>query len=319
MIEDFNSDNFKLIKNNEINLNVYCDVIGPLVIMAHGWPESWYSWRHQIKYLVANGFSVAVLDMRGYGDSSKPHLITDYDVKKLTSDIITTADYLKAESFYLIGHDWGAPVVWNTCLDFESRIIKACGMSVPYMVSQSSPIETMKFLFKDYFFYMLYFQNEGIVEKELENDMKSSLMNIYGSLQSDGSSSETFQPKPLTKDMTFLKSIGSFDKIPKWLSEEDFNYYLSRFQNGGMRGPINWYRNIDRNWLITKDTHQLKINVPTCFLSGEDDPVSVWAPIDKNNYSKLEISKIIKGAGHWLQQEKPDEVNKIILDFFKSN
>ena len=119
--------------------------------------------------------------------------------------------------------------------------------------------------------------------------------------------------------MTFLKSIGSFDKIPKWLSEEDFNYYLSRFQNGGMRGPINWYRNIDRNWEITKDTHQSKINVPTCFLSGEDDPVSVWAPIDKNNYSKLEISKIIKGAGHWLQQEKPDEVNKIILDFFLSN
>jgi pimeloyl-ACP methyl ester carboxylesterase len=187
------------------------------------------------------------------------------------------------------------------------------------MVSQSSPIETMKFLFKDYFFYMLYFQNEGIVEKELEKDMKSSLMNIYGSLQSDGSSSETFQPKPLTKDMTFLKSIGSFDKIPKWLTEEDFNYYLSRFQNGGMRGPINWYRNIDRNWEITKDTHQSKINVPTCFLCGEDDPVSVWAPIDKNNYSKLELSKIIKGAGHWLQQEKPEEVNKIILDFFKLN
>jgi len=170
MLKDFNLDNFKLIKNNEIYLNVYCDGIGPLVIMAHGWPESWYSWRHQIKFLVANGFSVAVLDMRGYGDSSKPHTITDYDIKKLTSDIIATADYLKAENFYLMGHDWGAPVVWNTCLDFESRVIKACGMSVPYMVSQNSPIETMKFLFKDYFFYMLYFQNEETVEKELEKE-----------------------------------------------------------------------------------------------------------------------------------------------------
>jgi len=319
MLKEFNADNFNLIKNGEINLNVYCDGNGPLVIFAHGWPESWYTWRHQIKFLIKNGFSVAALDMRGYGETSKPHNVEDYDIKKLTSDIIATADYLSADKFYLIGHDWGAPVVWNTCLYYETRVIKACGMSVPYLVSSSSPIETMKFLFKDYFFYMLYFQTEGIVEKELEKDMRLSLLNIYGSLQSDGSSTETFQPKPLTKNMTFLDSIGSFNTIPKWLSEEDFNYLLSRFQKGGMRGPINWYRNINRNWEITKDTHASKVNVPSCFITGDSDPVSAWAPIDKNNYSQLKVNKIINGAGHWLQQEKPDEVNKIILDFFKSD
>ena len=319
MFQGFNINNFKLIKNNEINLNVYCAGEGPLVIMAHGWPESWYSWRHQIRFLIANGFSVAAPDMRGYGDTSKPHSINEYDIKKLTSDIIAIADNLESETFYLIGRDWGAPVVWNTCLDFKSRVKTVCGISVPYIVSQSPPIETMKFLFKDYFFYMIYFQKEGVVENELEKDMRRSLLSIYGSLQSDGSPSETFQPKPYNVDMTFLDSIGSFEKIPQWLNEDDFNYYLERFAKNGMRGPINWYRNIDRNWEITKDTHKSKIDIPACFITGEDDPVSVWAPIDENNYSQLKINKIINGAGHWLQQEKPDEVNNIILDFFKSN
>jgi pimeloyl-ACP methyl ester carboxylesterase len=190
-------------------------------------------------------------------------------------------------------------------------------MSVPHTVSQNSPIETMKFLFKDIFFYMLYFQKEGLVEKELESDMRKSLLSVYGSLTSDGKPSETFEPKPFRKNMTFLESMGSIDSIPEFMTEKDFNFYLSEFEKNGMRGPINWYRNIDRNWEVTKNFHNKKIPSPTCFITGEDDPVGKWAPINPDYYDNLISSHIIKKAGHWVQQEKPDEVNKILLEFFK--
>ena len=169
----FNKKNFKIIKNKDIEINTYIDGEGPLVIMAHGWPESWYSWRHQITSLVKNGFKVAVPDMRGYGKTSKPTEIDAYNIMELTSDIIAIADEMKEDNFSLIGHDWGAPVAWNTSLYHPDRVNKVCGMSVPYLVSKMPPIETMKFLFKDVFFYMIYFQEEGRVEKELEQDMRN--------------------------------------------------------------------------------------------------------------------------------------------------
>ena len=143
----FNKKNFKIIKNKDIEINTYIDGEGPLVIMAHGWPESWYSWRHQITSLVKNGFKVAVPDMRGYGKTSKPTEIDAYNIMELTSDIIAIADEMKEDNFSLIGHDWGAPVAWNTSLYHPDRVNKVCGMSVRYLVSKMPPIETMKFLF----------------------------------------------------------------------------------------------------------------------------------------------------------------------------
>ena len=128
---------------------------------------------------------------------------------------------------------------------------------------------------------------------------------------------ETFEPKPLQKGMTFLDSLGEHSSIPHFLSEEDFNFYLKEFSSSGMRGPINWYRNIDRNWKITEDTHNKKISPPSCFIVGEDDPVSKWSLINPSLHENLVSSHIIKSAGHWVQQEKPDEVNKILLDFLK--
>ena len=313
----FNKKNFKIIKNKDIEINTYIDGEGPLVIMAHGWPESWYSWRHQITSLVKNGFKVAVPDMRGYGKTSKPTEIDAYNIMELTSDIIAIADEMNEDNFSLIGHDWGAPVAWNTSLYHPDRVNKVCGMSVPYVVSKMPPIETMKFLFKDVFFYMIYFQEEGRVEKELEQDMRKSLIAVYSSLTSDGEESQTFEPKPYTDEMTFLDSLGEHNKIPDFMSEEDFDFYLKEFENGGMRGPINWYRNIDKNWEITKDTHEKKISPPSCFIVGEHDPVAKWSLINPALHENLVSNHIIKNAGHWVQQEKPDEVNNILLDFLK--
>ena len=314
---EFNKEKFRKIINKDIEINTYVDGSGPLVIMVHGWPESWYSWRHQINYLVENGFSVAVPDMRGYGLSSKPHEIESYNIMELTSDVIAIADTLGKDTFNLIGHDWGAPVVWNTSLYHADRVDKVCGMSVPHQISKMPPIETMKFLFKDVFFYMLYFQKEGLVEKELEKDMRKSLLAIYSSISSNGEKMETFEPKPFEKEMTFLKSMGEHNEIPHFLNKDDFDYYLNEFTRGGMRGPINWYRNIDRNWEMTKDTHEKKISPLSCFIVGEDDPVAKWTLINPSLHENLVSSHTIKSAGHWVQQEKPEEVNKLLLDFFK--
>ena len=183
---NFSDQKFEIIPNNKIEINTYVDGKGPLIIFAHGWPESWYSWRYQITYFVDNGFTVAAPDMRGYGKTSKPYEIESYNIMELTSDILAIANHLGEEKFNLVGHDWGAPVVWNTALYHSERINKVCGMSVPYQVSKMPPIETMKFLFKDVFFYMLYFQKEGLVEKELERDIKKSLLYINSSISSDG-------------------------------------------------------------------------------------------------------------------------------------
>ena len=164
---------------------------------------------------------------------------------------------------------------------------------------------------------MLYFQKEGLVEKELEKDMRKSLLAIYSSISSNGEKMETFEPKPFEKEMTFLKSMGVHTEIPHFLNKDDFDYYLNEFTRGGMRGPINWYRNIDRNWEMTKDTHDKKISPLSCFIVGEDDPVAKWTLINPSLHENLVSSHTIKSAGHWVQQEKPEEVNKLLLDFFK--
>ena len=314
---NFKQSNFNIIKNNHINIKTYIDGDGPLIIFVHGWPESWYSWRHQIDFFAKKGYTVAAPDMRGYGGTSKPNEISEYDVLKLSSDIIAIADYLNFEEFNIVGHDWGAPVAWHTSLYYHDRVNKVCGMSVPHTVSSMSPIETMKFLFKDIFFYMLYFQKEGLVEKELEIDMEKSLLAIYGSISSGEHKVETFQPVPFSKDMTFLKSLGEGHDFPNFMSKDEFKFYVEEFSKNGMRGPINWYRNIDRNWEITKNTHGKKISTPSCFITGEDDPVGKWAPINSNLYENLIENHSISDCGHWVQQEKPDQVNQILLEFFK--
>ena len=147
--------------------------------------------------------------------------------------------------------------------------------------------------------------------------MRKSLLAIYSSISSNGEKMETFEPKPFEKEMTFLESMGEHTEIPHFLNKDDFDYYLNEFTRGGMRGPINWYRNIDRNWEMTKDTHEKKIPPLSCFIVGEDDPVAKWTLINPSLHENLVSSHTIKSAGHWVQQEKPEEVNKLLLDFFK--
>ena len=318
---------FQFVETNNINTRLAIIGDGPLVIFCHGWPESWYSYRHQLPVVANAGYKAVAYDVRGYGESDKPHPIEEYTMKKLTADVIGIVKALGYEEAITIGHDWGAPIAMNTAVLYP-KVIKATGtMSVPFTGRGPMPtLDLWKEIYKDKFFYQLHFQKEGIAEAEFEKDMRKALFIVYTSGDGRGMkeglrrSSEGLNQKK-SADSTYFEGMVEFEDFPSWLSEEDLDYYTSQFEISGMRGPMNRYRaqNIDWHELPELDT---KLKQPAFFITGSLDPVNFFIQgenklIDRveKNYENLLISKELENIGHWTQQEAPLEVSKIILDF----
>ena len=318
---------FQFVETNNINTRLAIIGDGPLVIFCHGWPESWYSYRHQLPVVANAGYKAVAYDVRGYGESDKPHPIKEYTMKKLTADVIGIVKALGYEEAITIGHDWGAPIAMNTAVLYP-KVIKATGtMSVPFTGRGPMPtLDLWKEIYKDKFFYQLHFQKEGIAEAEFEKDMRKALFIVYTSGDGRGMkeglrrSSEGLNQKK-SADSTYFEGMVEFEDFPSWLSEEDLDYYTSQFEISGMRGPMNRYRaqNIDWHELPELDT---KLKQPAFFITGSLDPVNFFIQgenklIDRveKNYENLLISKELENIGHWTQQEAPSEVSKIILDF----
>ena len=330
---------FKQIKipTNNININTVIEGSGTPLFFIHGWPESFYSWRHQIKFFSKIGYKVIVPDVRGYGSSDKPENISDYSMKKITTDLIGILDYLGENKAHIVGHDWGAPISWYTSLLYPERILSVSGLSVPhsFLGSNIKPTEMLKELYKKNFFYILYFQEEGIAEKEFEKNMKNSLRLIFSNSDYQGmlKNIETMINHKKFKGEGFLDGMKKFETLPKWLKENDLIFYTDQFLRSGMRGPLNRYRCIDLDWVELNHLSNEKISRPSCFITGDLDPVNFMllnglksSEQDKSddelfkdhinkNYSDLRELQIIKECGHWTQQEKPNEVNKILMDF----
>ena len=255
----------KIYELNNVNIYAIEHGKGPLVIMVHGWPESWYSWRHQIKPISEMGYKVVAIDVRGYGNSSKPNEIEKYDMLSLIGDLLNIIDKENNEKAILIGHDWGAPICWNTAALHPNKIRAVIGLSVPYSKrGKISNIELWKQLYKDKFFYQIYFQEEGIAEKELEKDIETSLRKIYYWGSGEGRDAKV-RSNP-NKDSTLLEGLINPKPFPKWLSEEDLNFYVNQFKHSGFRGPINRYRNQERDWKKIPELSDLKI----CLLYTSD-------------------------------------------------
>ena len=323
----FMQRNFEQVKINEIEINTLVEGDGKPVIFVHGWPESWYSWRNQIEPFKNAGYKVIIPDIRGYGRSSNPKEVEKYTLKKITKDLIGILDFLNEENAHIIGHDWGAPISWYTSLLYPDRINSVSGLSVPFNpFINIPPTEIFKQLYKNDFFYILYFQKYGVAEKELEFDLDKSLKQIYCNsdfvgmkkrikLLSEGSS------KKKDKNSSFLENEDIPENLPDWLSQEDLNYFVKEFENSGMTGPLNRYRCMDLDWKELKDLSLNKITKPACFITGDLDPVNFFVPgvnlFDSigENYTDLRKKEIIENVGHWTQQEAPDKVNKILLDF----
>ena len=280
----------------------------PVVVLAHGFPELAYSWRHQIPALAAAGYHVIAPDQRGYGGSSKPEAIEDYNIAALTADIAGLLDDVGAQRAVLIGHDWGSPVVTNFPLYFPERVAGVAALSVaPIPRASAPPTQIWKRIIGDNFFYILYFQEPGVADAALNADVRASLQRMVA-MEGFGGPMDEMADHPLPP-------------LPDWLSTEEFETYVRAFEAGGFTGPLNWYRNFDRNWELTDPAAggpaAHTITVPVLFLAGSADPVLGFSPRDRvtevatGGYREV----LLDGAGHWLQQERPDEVNAALLDF----
>ena len=310
----------KLIETNGIKLRVNLSGEGPLVLLIHGWPESWYSWRHQIKALAAAGYRVAAPDVRGYGGSDKPEAIEAYDMAAMTADMAGLIAALGEEQAVVIGHDWGAPIAWNTALLHPERVRAVAGLSVPYTGPGPAPfIDVVKQLYKDKFFYQIYFQEPGVAEAELEADVRDSLRKIYYWISGEGLRAAPPRSKPA--DAKLLDGMADPGEMPAWMSTEDLDYYVSQFEGSGFRGPLNRYRNWHRDFALLSPLAAQKIVQPAAFIAGTLEPVLNFVPgvdliaIMREKLADLRLVEMVEGAGHWVQQERPGPVNDALLRF----
>lgn len=315
-------EHFQYLETNGVRLRAAVRGQGPLIVLVHGFPESWYSYRHQLQPLVEAGYRVAAIDVRGYGGSDKPDAIEAYSMKQLTSDLAGVVDALGGRPAILVGHDWGAPIVWTTSILHSAHVRAVVGMSVPFLGRPPRPLtEIYRAIYRDRFFYQLYFQEPGVAERELEADIAKSLRMIYyaASGSAEGSQRGFMADKP--KDAKFLDSMVDPDPLPSWLTTEDMAYYAEQFAAGGFRGPLNRYRNAERDFEELPELQGKRITQPALFIAGERDPVLDFLPGRKltdvmdDHYADLRGKLLIPGAGHWVQQEAPAQVNAALLSF----
>jgi pimeloyl-ACP methyl ester carboxylesterase len=310
----------RVIETNGIRLEVLEQGEGPVVLLLHGFPESAYSWRHQLPSLARAGYHAVAPNQRGYAGSDRPQAIEAYDIAMLVEDAVGVLDAIGADRAVVVGHDWGAPVAWHMALMHPERVRAVVGMSVPHGGrAPSPPLPRMQALFKDHFFYILYFQEPGVAEAELEADVRRSLRMFYYSASADAPRAAAFSPHP--KSAQLLDTMRDCERLPAWLSEADLDHYTAQFERSGFRGPLNWYRNFDRSWQLTTGLAGKQIEAPALFIAGERDPVLTFSARQLERMpaqcADLRRSLLLPGAGHWVQQEQPEQVNAVLLEFLE--
>ena len=312
------------ISTNSIELNI-AEMIPTggtghkgLVLMLHGFPESWYSWRHQFKALADAGYHAVAPDMRGYGKSDRPHDISAYNQVEVVNDIVGLIPALGYETAVVFGHDWGAPTAWSCALNHPELVSAVGGLSVPFMPrADSPPLDMIKLIFKDMFFYQLYFQEPGVAEAEFEKDIRVALKKFL--YMASGDSDLALIPDK-SPDSDLLSDLPDPQTMPAWISGEDLDYYVKQFTNSGFRGPLNYYRNMNETWELTVGAPR-KISQPAMFVAGDKDGVVMMAAETiaqlSENVPDLRIHELLPGIGHWTQQEAPTEVNGLMLKFLE--
>jgi pimeloyl-ACP methyl ester carboxylesterase len=309
----------RTIQTNGINLHIAECGEGPLVLLAHGFPELWYSYRHQLPALAAAGYHAVAPDIRGYGDSDKPHEIEAYSMREITKDLLGVLDVLGEEHAVIVGHDWGAPMAWTSAALYPDRYRAVVGMSVPYFArGPVPPLQMMRAMFQNNFFYILYFQEPGVAEAEFESDVRRSLRLFTWAAAGEGRDNPGFATAMVGKaaESRLFDGMPELTDLPPWITEEELDYYVEKFEKSGFRGPINRYRNMDRDWEEIPELADKKIEQPALFLAGDKDAVLTFTPVDpmKQLVPNLKIV-MIPGAGHWTQQEAPERVNDELITF----
>jgi pimeloyl-ACP methyl ester carboxylesterase len=309
----------RFIPANGIKMHVAVAGQGPLVLLCHGWPESWYSWRHQLTALAEAGYCAVAPDMRGYGQTDKPDSIDQYTLLHLTGDMVGLVDALGFKDAVIIGHDWGAPVAWHSALFRPDKFKAVAGLSVPFRPRGDAPPTTMMPQTDKAVFYQLYFQEPGVAEDEFERDPKRLVSTMLFGLSVD-----PVGAMMVPREGGWLGSIKvPGGNLPSWVSETDIDFYASELARSGFRGGLNWYRNVDRNWSLLAPWAGAKVSVPALYIAGDRDPVVRFPGMDKlipnlqHFVPQLRKTIMLPGCGHWTQQERPDEVNAALIAFLK--
>lgn len=300
---------------------------GPCIIMCHGFPESWYSWRHQLHALGDAGYHAIAPDMRGYGTTSRPRRVNAYTQPRHVGDIVGLLNQLPHETAVIAGHDWGAPVAWHCALMRPDLFPAVVALSVPYLGRRTTsadhemkPTDIMKKMSGDNFHYQLHFNNVGVAEAELERDTRHWLAGFFYTASGDAPRDRVTIGQ-LKKGDLFQDGFAWPDALPDWLSETDLDYYANEFERTGFRGGLSWYRAIDPSWREMAPYAGAKITVPACFVVGDRDGViaanrKIYEEMP-NDVLDLRINQILPGCGHWTQQECPAEVNEAMLAFLR--
>jgi pimeloyl-ACP methyl ester carboxylesterase len=297
------------------------------VLLCHGWPESWYSWRHQLPALAAAGYHAVAPDMRGYGSTDAPKEIDRYTVFHLVGDMLGLCDSLApGQKAVIVGHDWGSIVAWDAALLRPDRFRGVCGISVPFFPrGPMPPTQMFKAVAGDNFMYILYFQEPGKAERELERDTKRTMRNLLYSASGAPPRDSLVGRAAVPKTAGFLDAmLEAPAKLPAWLTDADVDYYAGEFARAGFRGGLNWYRNFDRNWELLAPWSDAKVTIPAYFIGGLRDAV-VTGPGGTGPGPMVQMlptfctvfrgQSLIPDAGHWTQQEDPGATNKALLEF----
>jgi pimeloyl-ACP methyl ester carboxylesterase len=318
----------RTVETNGIRMHLAESGIGPLVVLCHGFPESWYSWRHQLPAIAEAGFRVVAPDMRGYGGTDRPEVIDQYTLLHLIGDMVGLLDALGAEQAVIAGHDWGAPVAWHAALLRPDRFRGVIGLSVPYRPRGQVRPTTVMPQTEDAIFYQLYFQTPGVAEAEFEQDVRQTIRSMLCSISGDapareGSVTAARAVGMVRRKGAFLDGMMSPAVLPSWLTEADIDFYAREFARTGFRGGLNWYRNIDRNWELLAPFAGARVKVPALYIAGDRDPVVRFPGMDRliphlaDFVPELRATIMLPGCGHWTQQERVGEVNGAMIDFLR--
>jgi pimeloyl-ACP methyl ester carboxylesterase len=313
----------RVVETNGIRMHVAEQGSGPLVILCHGFPELWYSWRHQLSALAAAGYRVIAPDQRGFGQTDCPGPVEAYNMFQLTGDIVGLVRALGEERAAIVGHDWGSPVAWYSSL-LRPDIFHAVAMlSVPFsprMPQDIRPTVAMRKMSSEREFYHLYFQEPGKAERELESDVRLTLRMLLYSASGDAPGEERWRYM-LEPGKGLLGGLTDPKTLPPWLSEQDLDYIAAEFGRTGFRGGLNWYRNIDHRWEQTPFLNEAKLQQPALFIAGEADAVitmrrPAFEALERN-VPRLTKKILLPGAGHWIQQERPADVSRLLVEFLR--
>jgi pimeloyl-ACP methyl ester carboxylesterase len=288
----------ELWRVNGIELAVAAAGDGPVVLLAHGFPDLGVTWHLQASQLIDAGYRVLVPDMRGYGDSARPAARSSYAVREIGRDLIGLLDHEGVDRAHVVGHDWGAQCVWALGLDHPERLLSLTGLSVPHTrPAPAPPIEILRRRLGERF-YQVRFQAEGAAEQALERDIAATLAAAFN---------DDFE--------AVGRPAGPRDR-PAWMSADLFAHLVAVFRRTGFAGGLSYYRNIDDNWRAASARDQHRIEAPSLFLTGSADPVAAFMRVDDSLFADLRVV-VVEGAGHWVHQQAPDRVGTALLEHLR--